>query len=524
MPMKIHHESSIKILFEIWLKLSPRRHFQFLILFVLMLLSAFIEIINIGAVLSFLTTISAPNEILNNKSLQSILNYLSISTADQLLLPVTVFFGIATLFTNFIRLLVLVSSARLSAAAGSDLSVEAFNRTLHQPYITHISRNSSDIINGITGKVGSAIGSITSAFNLIGSLIMLIGILVAMVLVDPIVCFFAFGGFGLIYATIIRMMRQRLLENSQRSSVKSNLVIKSIQEALGGIRDVLLDGTQSTYTKIYGEADRLSRRAQANLNIISSSPRYGVEALGILLILVIAYFIASQANGIAKVIPVLGALALASQRLLPVLQSAYSSWTNIQGNQNSLKDALDLLNQPMMQNEPRQHNQQVTFADSIQIKNLSFQYSMDGPQIISQLNWDIKKGKRIGIIGKTGSGKSTLLDILMGLLSATDGKLLVDGVEITERIQRSWQSHIAHVPQAIFLADTTLEENIAFGIPSHLIDHKRVIEVAERAQILELINQMPDKFKTIVGERGVRLSGGSVKELVLLELFIKEPM
>jgi len=246
-----------------------------------------------------------------------------------------------------------------------------------------------------------------------------------------------------------------------------------------------------------------------------------MEALGMLLIAALAYSLAQQVDGIAKAIPILGALALGAQRLLPVLQQAYGSWTQINSGQASLKDTLELLDQPL----PDYANQSITqlpFNQSIILRQLRFRYGEQAPYVLNQLNLTITKGSRIGFIGTTGSGKSTLLDIVMGLLQPTNGLLEIDGQPIAPANYRAWQSHIAHVPQAIFLADSTIEENIAFGIPRDQIDHSRVQQAAQQAQISESIESWPKQYQTFVGERGIRLSGGQRQRIGIARALYKQ--
>ena len=252
------------------------------------------------------------------------------------------------------------------------------------------------------------------------------------------------------------------------------------------------------------------------------SPRYALEALGMLLISALAYMLALQPNGIAKAIPVLGVLALGAQRLLPILQLAYSSLSTIQGGEASLKDALELLEQPLPDYADQPPAKPLMFLKKIELKNLSFRYTEQTPLVLNNLNLEICKGSRTGFIGVTGSGKSTLLDVVMGLLQPTDGALEIDGQSITSANNRAWQAHIAHVPQAIYLSDSTIEENIAFGIPKGSIDHKRVKKAAQQAQIAHIIESWPKKYKTYVGERGIRLSGGQRQRIGIARALYKQ--
>jgi len=510
------------LLKRLWKHITPRRRGQFALLLILMIVASFAEIISIGAVLPFLAVLTAPDRIFNLPAAQSLIVTIGITNASQLLFPITILFGLAALFSGAVRLFLLWASTRLSYAIGADLSISVYRRTLYQPYAVHVSRNSSEIINGISSKIGTVIYTFSSVLNLISSLIILLAILLTLVSVDPVIAFGAFAGFGVIYAVIILITRKQLGINSQRIAQESTQVIKSLQEGLGGIRDVLIDGTQGTYCDIYRNADMPLRRAQGNNQFISSSPRYALEAMGMLLISALAYILALQPDGIAKAIPVLGALALGAQRLLPVLQLAYASWSGIQGSQASLQDALELLDQPLPDYADQPPASPIAFKKQIDLNNLSFRYTPETPVVLNSLNLTITKGSRTGFIGVTGSGKSTLLDIMMGLLETTTGTIKIDDQPLNSSNNRSWQAHIAHVPQAIFLADSTIEENIAFGVPKSKIDHTRVIQAARQAQISDIIESWPKKYKTFVGERGIRLSGGQRQRIGIARALYKK--
>ncbi len=454
-----------------------------------MFAASFAEILSIGAVLPFLAVLTNPDRIFQFSGAKLFINFIGIVSPEQLLFPLTIGFGLAALVSGGMRLLLLWASTRLSFAVGADLSINIYRRTLYQPYSIHASRNSSEVISGISTKANSVIGAIiTPALTLISSSIMLVVILLALISIDPIIALSAFGGFGSIYAIIIRINRGRMLINSENIARESTQLIKSLQEGLGGIRDVLIDGCQAVYCQIYRNADLPLRQAQGNSSFINQSPRFLIEALGMMLIAMLAYALARQPDGISKAIPVLGALALGAQRLLPVLQAAYAAWSNIQTGQVSLQDTLELLDQPLPEYVDQPPAKPITFQQQIVLKKLSFRYTPQTPWVLKNVDLTIKKGSRIGFIGLTGSGKSTLLDVIMGLLESNEGTLEIDNQVITTHNTRQWQVHIAHVPQAIFLADSTIQENIAFGVPINKIDHVLVKKAAQKAQISDILN------------------------------------
>ena len=365
-------------------------------------------------------------------------------------------------------------------------------------------------------------GILTPILTFISSTILLIGIMVALFAINISVALSASIGFGLLYWLVVRYTKNQLKDNSQIIADQSTQTIKSLQEGLGGIRDLLIDGTQQFYCQLYRSADLPLRRASGNNKFISGSPRYVMEAIGMTLIAGLAYVMTQQEDGMVTAIPVLGALALGAQRLLPALQQAYGAYSKIKGSDSSFKDVLNLLGQPLPEYADQPLLEPIPFEREIKLTELNFRYTEDSPWVLKNINLSLKKGARIGFIGVTGSGKSTLLDIIMGLLPPTNGKLMIDKQPINSQNRRAWQAHIAHVPQNIYLSDSTIEENIAFGIAKEQIDHQRVKKAAQQAQIAELIEEWKEGYQTFVGERGIRLSGGQRQRIGIARALYKK--
>ena len=512
-----------QLLMRLWQHFSSRRKRQFTLLLMLMVLVSFSEILSIGTIIPFLAVLTNPKQIFELPRMQPFIELIGITSPDQLLLPLTITFGISAIIAGCMRLLFLNLSLRLSFATGADIGYNIYRRTLYQPYSTHIERNSSQIIDGITGKTTIITdGIIMSFMYVLSSAIMLIFMLGALLTIAPIPSLAAFSIFGLMYIITLRITRKKLFQNSKTIAKESTQVIKSLQEGLGGIRDVLIDGTQDAYCTVYQKSDSVLRKAYATSSFISNSPRFITEAIGMVLIAIMAYSLTKESHTISKAIPIIGALALAAQRLLPVMQLAYSGWSTILRNQFSLQDTLNFLDQPLPTFVSNPPNKPITFEHEILLKEVSFSYQANSPLILNDLSLSIPKGARVGFIGTTGAGKSTLLDILMGLLKPSQGNLEIDGTAITDTNYRAWQMHIAHVPQSIYLSDASIAENIAFGVNAKEIDFSLVSKAARQAQIADTIEAMENKYQTIVGERGTRLSGGQRQRIGIARALYKQ--
>jgi len=490
---------------------------------VLTAVSAFAEIASLGAVIPFIGALTEPERVLNWSIIARFAHAFGIKTADQLLLPMTIGFAAVALIAGAVRMSLLWAGARVAFGSGADLSSEVYRRTLYQPYSVHIARNSSEVISGITNKVGSTVlGIMFPLMTLISAGVSLLATLVTLLIIDPWLALGAGFGFAACYGIITWVSRRRLRRNSRRIATEYTLVVKALQEGLGGIRDVLIDGSQPVYCDVYRRADQALRRAQGDNVFIAQSPRFSMEATGMVLIAGIAFALSRQFHGVAAALPMLGALALGAQRLLPALQQIYSAWATIAGSHASFEDTVDLLDQPLPPDAEAPRPAPLQFRHEIRFDGVRYRYTADGPWVLDNLNLVVPKGARVGLVGGTGSGKSTTLDLLMGLLQPTEGSIAIDGRVLSGSVVRAWQACIAHVPQNIFLADTSLLQNIAFGTPPEAIDPMRVRLAAQRAQIGDFIDSLPHAFNSLVGERGVRLSGGQRQRIGIARALYKE--
>ena len=489
---------------------------------VLTIFSSFAEVASLGAVLPFIGILTQPDKVFDSASMAPVVKVLGITSGAELVLPLTIAFAVAALVAGGLRLLLLWVSTRLGNSTGADLGIEVFRRTLYQPYSVHVARSSSEIISGIMQKVGTATSVLLSVVNVVISAALFGSIMITLLVIDPMVAIVAALSFGSAYGIIAWLTRHRLVLNSQRIAHEQTMVVKALQEGLGAIRDVLLDGAQDVYCNIYRRAVIQLQRAVGENTFVSQAPRYAMEALGMALIAAFVLVLSNRPGGVAAALPILGMLALGAQRLLPLMQQLYGNWSVLAGNKAALIDVLCLLEQPLPSGVGQPEPAPLVLCEAISFDSVSFRYGTKGPWVLDSIDLVIPKGARVGFVGSTGSGKSTALDLLMGLLEPTKGEILVDGQPICPESHRAWQRTIAHVPQYIFLTDASIAENIAFGIPPDQIDFERVHKAASQARIDEFVLSRPEGYGAIVGERGVRLSGGQRQRIGIARALYKE--
>lgn len=495
------------------------------LLVILMLASGGAELLSLGAVLPFLAVLSEPDKLWQQPLIQSLALQAGFMGPSQLLLPATAAFALSAVLAALVRLANLWLSGWLAAAIGSDLSSEVYRLTLYQPYGVHVQRNSSTVIDTITNQVARTVAALNAALLFATSVVVASALLSGLLLINWKVALGMAALFGSAYALTATISRRKLTRNSSQITAASSQRVKAVQEGLGAIRDVLLDGSQPLYQEIYLNADRRQRQLQATNDFLVQFPRYVLEALGMVAIALLGWLLVGQKVRGGEVIPLLGALALGAQRLLPALQHAYGGWASLNGFSADLAGVIEMLEQPLPQ--AIMAATPMPFKEAIQLQGVYFRYGPQLPEVLRGLDLEIRRGERIGLVGSTGSGKSTTVDLLMGLLVPSGGRLLVDGLDLhdpqhPERLL-AWRAAIAHVPQSIYLADSSIAENIAFGIPKDQINLGRVRDAAAQAQIASFIEDRVGGYQSFVGgERGIRLSGGQRQRIGIARALYKQ--
>ncbi len=480
-----------------------------------MTLSALAEMASLGAIVPFLALLASPQ----GEGFELPFFKLQLTIADA-----SILFAAVVALSTLVRVVTQWHGNKLTLGTGADLAREVFHRTLSQPYAWHVGRNSSDVLASVN-KVGQVVAGVLNPLTQ-GAIAVLssVGIIVALAIIDFETASLAAGIVGGLYLVVSIVVRRQISRNGRVVSENENRRIKAIQEGLGGIRDVIMDGSGPYFTDIFDRHNRRLRAAQASNTLLATLPRYFIEAVGLALVVVLANVLSSGPGGLAAAIPILGALALGAQRLLPQLQIIYGSWSSYKANQAQLGDVLALATLPLQpkENDLASRGLPRVGLPLIALHDVSFAYAIKESPTLTSINLTINRGERIGFIGKTGCGKSTLIDMVMGLLDPTSGAIEVDGVPLQPQTRRQWQRRIAHVPQSIFLADTTIAKNIAFGTPDERIDKRRLGRVAAMAQLEDFVATLPQGFDTIVGERGVRLSGGQRQRIGLARALYRD--
>lgn len=507
---------------RLWRHVGRKRRIELLGVLCLIVASVVAELASLGTIIPFLSALSDPSSLLAQPLVGDLLRLLGVDAGENPMLVLTGAFCALAGLSAVVRFGLVWAQVRLGARIGNDLGEECFRRSLHQPYLVHVGRNSSEIVAALINKTDTVVHFVlVPGLMLVGCAVTGLAITGFMFWASPRLTAGAACVLVGAYGLVVALHRNQLRADSRRVTEGQTQLVQVVQEGVGGIRDVLVGGLQDYFVRKYREVSRSLRHAVGTISILGNAPRYVVEALAIILGAVVVFIVADEPGGLDAALPTLAALAFSIQRLMPLAQQVYFSATAIRGSHESLADVLSLLEQPV---GPVDHDDDgcLAFEHGLAFDAVSFRYRVDGPWVVRDVSLTLAKGSRIGIVGETGSGKSTLLDLIMGLLPPNEGCLRVDGVVLGEQNVRAWQRRIAHVPQHIFLADASVAENIAFGELPGAIDLARVERAARLAQLEPTIRAWPDGYTTRVGERGVQLSGGQRQRLGIARALYRE--
>ncbi len=510
--------------------LSPHKRIQLLILLILQIISGFAEIVSLGALMPFLSAISNAHGLMNNSTVQPLIEFFNIQTEKDLIIYASAGFAAAFTFLNLFKIFVFWLQSKMTVTLGCDISNNFFRQIVYQDFQYHINSNSGDLISRTFNDLNAVLHFISSTMMIITQIISILAIITAILYYNPAVSLGISSTVILLYLIIATLNKKRIVKNGQIVSDSRAVTIKNLQIALGGVRDVMLNNLQEKFIERYSVSDHAFRTASRSTQFLSMLPRYLIEIVGVVTLISVATFYTVSDAGVFGALPFIGALAMATVRILPAAQSVYNSYALMQSVHVSVKRSLDILDLGMTPLTFSPESTIGAITKEISLKDIWFHFdAMDHKTttakephwILRGVNIEIPANKTVAFVGKTGSGKTTLSDIILGLLSPQKGSLSVDGIDITQDNIANWRQCVASVPQSIFLIDASLKENVAFGVRKEDIDLDKVKQVCKLAQIDDLIQSRPNHYDEIIGENGLKLSGGQRQRLGIARALYK---
>lgn len=504
--------TNFKLLKDLWSVVDQKNKLIFFL--ILSLIGALADVVNIGLLIPFLKVIETP-EILNNYFLYKILEDLFSITTNPRIFILSLFMFFLTVSAVF-RIYINWYTLKISYSISEKLASKIYEQVLNRDFLEHVKENSSKTVSDVTFRVNATTKVLMSIVIIINNIILSFFIFNTLLYIDFGAIGFVILIIGIIYLSVTFLLRSRFNENSKIITKNQTSLIKSLQEGLGGIKEIILSSTQPFFIKEFNKSYSKLNTSLVFNNFFAQSPKLVIETLSILLLLIFYYYSFTQGKGIAELTGLIGVLAFGAQKLIPSFQAIYQNWSNITSNKFLVIEIIKILKNVLnnsIQNNP------ILFQKELKLNFNSFSYARDQDSILNNIDLKISKGEKIGILGPSGSGKSTLINLLVGLISDFKGTLEIDGKIVDQKTINSWRNQIAYVPQNVFLFDDSLKSNIMFGTKN-----KQDIDLKELLSQVKLNSFIGDRnIDTIqLGERGSKISGGERQRIALARALFKK--
>jgi ABC-type multidrug transport system fused ATPase/permease subunit len=508
------------------LTVSDRKTAFFLI--ILIFIMALLDMFGIASIVPFISLISTPKIIESNFMLiylYKIAREVGVTNTQQFLYlfgwSVFILLITSLIFRGFIVYLQTRFALMREYSIGKRL-IEAY---LRQPYSWFLHQHSANLTKNILSVVNQVIyNSIIPLINVIVYGFISLSILILILLVNLVLSLCIILCLAIVFGVIIFFMRRLLTKigSDHMQANKERFIL--VNESFAAIKEIKIKGLENFYLNRFSKPALIYAKNQAAADVIGQLPRYFIEAIAFGGIIIIILFLMSSGTSFMEIVPIIALYVFAGYRLMPALQSVYFGISQMRFSQSALnslhQDLINLKFDEQKINDLKDFN----FKHSIELKKIFFTYPNSNRPFLINLNLTIPVYSKIGLIGPSGSGKTTIIDLILGLLKAEKGSLYVDGKPITAKNVYSWQKIIGYVPQQIYLSNTSIKKNIAFGVVDANIDQDTVQNAAKIANLHNFITtELPEGYNTIVGERGVNFSGGQRQRIGIARAFYNKP-
>ena len=521
----------LKLLF-----LTKGNHKSLIAMICLFLFISGLELFGTGMIGPFIAIATNPDLIESNSWINSIYQYSNLKSKDQFLLLLGLVVITAFFLKAFFAFTAQLAVFKFGFNLKGELSRKLMKAYLAAPYSFHLRINSATLIQNIIGTTDNVcLGVVMSLLTSICNSVVVLALIFLLIKTD-VMALILISMLLLVVFGLLKLTKDRLARWGRDGWQASSDMIRLLNHGLGGFKETRVLGCESYFEN---QMEEQTRKYATNLSLAQgygNLPRFAIEAVMIsFLIGFTLVFISLNRGESRSLTAVLGIFALASIRLLPAVGNLVSGMNIVRTNtfavdqlfsdfkeleKDQLTPRFDSIHRPA--DLSPSHNKLITsFRNEIVLDKIFFQYPNSAKTALDDISLTIRKGHSIGLIGKSGAGKTTLADVLLGLFTPQSGDIKVDGVSVYDNL-RAWQNMLGYVPQSIFLIDDTLERNIAFGVPDHLIDPDRLSRAIEMAQLSGVVEQLSGGIKTVVGERGVLLSGGQRQRVGIARVLYHE--
>ncbi len=510
---------------KVFALLTRKERKRALLLLGMVFFMALIDAVGVASIMPFIAVLANPELVKTNEILYTIYSYLEIHNTQSFLFYLGVFVFILLIVSLTFKSITTYLQLRFTLNTEYNLSKKLVEGYLRQPYSWFLNHHSADLGKTVLSEVSDVINyGMMPLMTLITQGILAVSLLALLMVVDPMVSMIAGITLGVIYGLIYMLINNFLSRIGAERVVANKARFMVLNEAFGAIKEVKIRNLENVYTERFSNPAKTYAANQASVQVIAQLPRFVLEmiAFGGMILLVLALM--TRNGDFSTAIPLIALYAFSGYRLMPALQQVYASYSQLRFSSPSIdlvhRELTSLTTPPLPEAET---NSMLPITD-IELANVSYKYPKSDRTALNNINIRVPSNSIVGLVGTTGGGKTTTIDIILGLLEPQEGSLNVNGKAVTSNNRHTWQRNIGYVPQQIYLADDTINANIAFGIPPEQVDHAKVKRAAKIANLHHfVIEELPEGYSTHIGEGGVRLSGGQRQRIGIARALYHNP-
>ena len=508
--------------------LNSRQKKRVVLLCILIFFSALMELLSVGIIIPLITAVVSPDTILENEKVKFVLGLAGLENIDPgifvrilLLTTMGIFF-----FKNVYLFILTVVQSRFIANARSMTSIRLMGDYLNRPYEYYLNADVNMMLQTVNKDIPHIFELLQECMLLISESAVSVCICTLLLIIDPIMTLSMAVLLGSMLLLIALILKPRLARIGNKRVNEQNNMMKWMQQGIFGIKDVKVAAKEKYFLERFDEGSRAQSDALGKYTIFNQFPRLVIETVCIVGLLFYMFVAVMMGHDLKDMLPQLMAFGVAAVRLMPAVNRVSTHLSAIAYFEPSLDVVVDNLDLDLAGlKDAKIEDRSADTLDlkkDILLKGISYHYPNTEKLIFDNAGMSIPVGASVGVIGPSGAGKSTIVDILLGLLQPQKGQILVDGKEVTPG-DAAWFSNIGYIAQNIYMLDTTIRENVAFGLSDKEADEKRIWEVLDEAQMGDFVRKLPEGLDTVIGDRGVRISGGQRQRLGIARALYNDP-
>ena len=508
--------------------LDRRQKIHICFLGVMIFIGGILETLSVSAILPVVWVMIDPVQAQENKYMKMVMQLTGVEDVSRLIVPLLGLLILMYVLKNSFLLLLASEQNKFIAYNKNKLISQVLREFLNRPYEFYLDADIPTVFRLTDSDIPNVFNILMALISLVSEVVVFALLCGVLLVTDWKLVLFMLVVFGLLSLLMLKIIKPRMSSLGAKNQAIQSRIAKWRIQAIYGIKDVKVLHREAFFADNYESSGKIGASYSKKHAVMNNIPRLLIET--VFMASILGYIMVYIATGheATSLVPMLTAFGVAAIRMMPSVNRINTYMTDI----SYFRPCLDYVYENMNINEiSRRNNQTLQPADtskdmklkhSIELKNIVYAYPNTDKLIFDKANMTVPYGKSVGIMGPSGAGKSTIVDILLGLLKVQEGSIECDGVNIFDNYP-AWLSQIGYIPQAIYLVDEPVRNNIAFGIADEEIDDERIWQALEEAQLKDFIKTLPEGLDTAIGDRGVRLSGGQRQRLGIARALYHNP-